>query len=136
MADALYRRNLPSLIQQWQPVLPLAAELLGRVSSFDDLLANTVRRVDCRRWFSGRLVLLGDAAHAMAPNLGQGANSALVDGVALAEALATAPSVVEGLAHYDQHRRPTARRVQNMAGVLQRLCNLHQPGAMRLRDAR
>ena len=135
MADALYRRNLPSLIQQWQPVLPLAAELLGRVSSFDDLLANTVRRVDCRRWFSGRLVLLGDAAHAMAPNLGQGANSALVDGVALAEALATAPSVVEGLAHYDQHRRPTARRVQNMAGVLQRLCNLHQPGAMRLRDA-
>jgi len=135
MADALSRRSLPSLIQQWQPVLPIAAESLGMVQSFDDLLVNTVRRVDCKRWFSGRLVLLGDAAHAMAPNLGQGANCALVDGVALAESLATAPSVEEGVARYDQHRRPTVRRVQNTAGVLQRLCNLGRPGAIRLRDA-
>jgi 2-polyprenyl-6-methoxyphenol hydroxylase-like FAD-dependent oxidoreductase len=105
------------------------------VRSFDDLLVNTVRRVDCKRWFSGRLVLLGDAAHAMAPNLGQGANCALVDGVVLAESLATAPSVEEGVARYDQHRRPVVRRVQNTAGVLQRLCNLGRPGAIRLRDA-
>ena len=104
MADALADRNLESLIQ-WQPVLPIAAELLGTVRSFDDLLVNSVRRIDCRRWFSGRLVLLGDAAHAMAPNLGQGANSALVDGVALAESLATTPSIEEGLTRYDQHRR-------------------------------
>ena len=135
MADALSDRNLESLIQQWQPVLPIAAELLGTVRSFDDLLVNTVRRIDCRRWFSGRLVLLGDAAHAMAPNLGQGANSALVDGVALAESLATAPSIEEGLTRYDQHRRPIARRIQNTAGLLQRLCNLSRPAAIRLRDA-
>jgi salicylate hydroxylase len=35
-------------------------------------------------WKSGRLVLLGDAAHAMLPHLGQGANQAIEDGVALA----------------------------------------------------
>jgi 2-polyprenyl-6-methoxyphenol hydroxylase-like FAD-dependent oxidoreductase len=59
----------------------------------------------------------------------------LVDGVALAEALATAPSVEEALAHYDRRRRPAAHRIQNTAGLLQRLCNLRQTTAMRLRDA-
>jgi 2-polyprenyl-6-methoxyphenol hydroxylase-like FAD-dependent oxidoreductase len=115
-------------------VLPLAGGLLTKMTSFDDLLTNTVRRVDCRRWFSGRLVLLGDAAHAMAPNLGQGANSALGDAVALAEALVTAPSIPAALERYDDRRRPAARRVQNTAGLLQRLCNLHQARAIRIRD--
>ena len=75
-------------------------------------VGESVSRVDCRRWFSGRLVLLGDAAHAMPPNLGQGANSALVDGVVLAEELASAPSVKDALVGYDKRRRPLARRVQ------------------------
>jgi 2-polyprenyl-6-methoxyphenol hydroxylase-like FAD-dependent oxidoreductase len=84
VTDAVSRRDLGSFAAEWRRVLPLAGELLAKVTSFDDLLINTVRRVDCRRWFAGRLVLLGDAAHAMAPNLGQGANSALGDAVALA----------------------------------------------------
>ncbi len=39
------------------------------------------------RWLGYRLVLIGDAAHAMTPNLGRGACESLVDAVALAEAL-------------------------------------------------
>ena len=135
VTDAVSRRDLGSFTAEWRRVLPLAGELLTKVTSFDDLLVNTVRRVDCRRWFSGRLVLLGDAAHAMAPNLGQGANSALGDAVALAEALVTAPSVQTALERYDRRRRPAARRVQNTAGFLQRLCNLDQARAIRVRDA-
>ncbi len=100
VTDAVSRRDLGSFAAEWRRVVPLAGELLGKVSSFDDLLVNTVRRVDCQRWFSGRLVLLGDAAHAMAPNLGQGANSALGDAVALAEALVTATSVQTALERY------------------------------------
>jgi len=126
VADAVGGRDLASVIEQWRRVLPAAAGLLQKVPSFDDLLVNTVRRVDCRRWFSGRLVFLGDAAHAMAPNLGQGANNALVDAVALTEKLATAPSLMQALVRYDQSRRPRTRRVQNMAGVLQRLCRVDQ----------
>jgi 2-polyprenyl-6-methoxyphenol hydroxylase-like FAD-dependent oxidoreductase len=135
VTDAVSHRNLGSFAEEWRRVLPLAGELLAKVTSFDDLLVNTVRRVDCRRWFSGRLVLLGDAAHAMAPNLGQGANSALADGVALAEALVIDRSVQAALERYDHNRRPAARRVQDMAGLLERLCNLHQARAIRVRDA-
>jgi len=135
VTDAVSRGDLRSFTAEWRRVLPLAGDLLTKVTSFDDLLVNTVRRVDCRRWFSGRLVLLGDAAHAMAPNLGQGANSALGDAVALAEALVTAPSIPAALERYDDRRRPAARRVQDTAGLLQRLCNLHQAKCIRIRDA-
>jgi len=134
-ADAVARRDLGAFRQEWRRVLPRAADLLEQVSSFDDLLVNTVRRVDCRRWFSGRLVLLGDAAHAMAPNLGQGANSALVDGVVLAVELAGAPSVTDALVGYDKRRRPLARRVQKGAAMLQRLCGMERVPAVRVRDA-
>ena len=105
------------------------------MSSFDDLLVNAVSQVDCRRWFSGCLVLLGDAAHAMPPNLGQGANSALVDGVVLAEELTKAQSVKDALMEYDQRRRRVARRVQKAAEMLQRLCGMEGVTAVRVRDA-
>jgi 2-polyprenyl-6-methoxyphenol hydroxylase-like FAD-dependent oxidoreductase len=134
-ADAVSRRDLGAFRQEWRRVLPAAADRLERVSSFDDLLVNTVSRVDCRRWFSGRLVLLGDAAHAMPPNLGAGANSALVDGVVLAEELAGAASVQDALAGYDKRRRPLARRVQQTAAMLQRLCGIQRVAARRARDA-
>jgi 2-polyprenyl-6-methoxyphenol hydroxylase-like FAD-dependent oxidoreductase len=134
-ADAVARRDLGAFRQEWRRVLPAAADLLERVSSFDDLLVNTVRSVACPRWYSGRLALLGDAAHAMPPNLGQGANSALVDGVVLAQELARAPSVTDALVGYDKRRRPLARRVQKTAEMLQRLCGIEQVTALRVRDA-
>jgi 2-polyprenyl-6-methoxyphenol hydroxylase-like FAD-dependent oxidoreductase len=134
-AEATSRRDLAAFNHEWREVLPAAADLLERVSSFDDLLVNTVRRVDCRRWFSGHLVLLGDAAHAMAPNLGQGANSALVDAVVLTQELGTAPSVMNALVGYDKRRRATVRRLQQTAELLQRLCRIEQVVGLRVRDA-
>jgi 2-polyprenyl-6-methoxyphenol hydroxylase-like FAD-dependent oxidoreductase len=133
--DAVARRDLPTFVRGWAAVLPMAGEQLAQVGSFDDLLLNTVRRVDCRRWFAGRLALLGDAAHAMAPNLGQGANSALVDAVVLADAVAGAPSLEEAVRVYDERRRRTVRRIQNVAGLLQRLCRMDNRPAIRVRDA-
>ena len=133
-AEAVARRDVEAFRQEWRRVLPAAADLLEQVSSFDDLLVNAVSQVDCRRWFSGCLVLLGDAAHAMPPNLGQGANSALVDGVVLAEELTKAQSVKDALMEYDQRRRRVARRVQKAAEMLQRLCGMEGVTAVHVRD--
>ena len=61
-------------------------------------------RAPIERWHSGRVVLLGDAAHPMTPNLGQGAGQAIEDAVVLDECLAQATSIEEALTHYEQRR--------------------------------
>ena len=65
-------------------------------------------------WTSGRLVLLGDAAHAMLPHLGQGANQAIEDGVALAVLLEGRASdeVPNVLQQYEEFRRHRTDAIQ------------------------
>jgi salicylate hydroxylase len=68
-------------------------------------------------WTRGRLTLLGDAAHAMLPHLGQGANQSIEDGMALATILAHAsPETVPGaLLAYERLRRERTAKVQSGA---------------------
>jgi salicylate hydroxylase len=65
-------------------------------------------------WTKGRLALLGDAAHAMLPHLGQGANQAIEDAVALAVFLEGRESgeIVDVLRHYEAFRRERTDIVQ------------------------
>ncbi|WP_435749184.1 flavin-dependent oxidoreductase [Microbacterium sp. PMB16] len=58
------------------------------------------------QWTFGRTTLLGDAAHAMYPNGSNGGSQAILDARALAFHLATAANIDEGLAAYEQARRP------------------------------
>ena len=126
--------DLDALRRAWAGVLPESAAVLGAVERFGDLLVHDVARVDCARWHSGRRVLVGDAAHAMAPTAGQGANSALVDVAVLAAELAGAATGADALARYTARRLPAVRRVQDRADQLTRLAHLRSPAARRVRD--
>ena len=68
-------------------------------------------------WTKGRLTLLGDAAHAMLPHLGQGANQSIEDGMALATILANTDrsTVLAGLLLYERLRRERTAKVQSGA---------------------
>jgi salicylate hydroxylase len=68
-------------------------------------------------WTSGRLALLGDAAHPMLPHGGQGANQAIEDAVTLATVLrrANRASVRQALLVYESLRRERTARVQQSA---------------------
>jgi 2-polyprenyl-6-methoxyphenol hydroxylase-like FAD-dependent oxidoreductase len=150
VAAALRARDLDAFRAAWGRAYPAAAPLLAAVERFEQLVVNEVIRVDNERWSDGRITLLGDAAHAMFPNLGQGANSAMVDAAVLVHELCAAlgphggtgapgsgPRALDvpaALARYEARRHPAVRAVQDTA---QRLAGLgHQPnGAVRwLRD--
>jgi 2-polyprenyl-6-methoxyphenol hydroxylase-like FAD-dependent oxidoreductase len=133
LADSIFERDVGLFRETWSRVLPPAGQVLTG-ARFEDLLINEVIRVDCARWTDGHLVLLGDAAHAMAPNLGQGAGSALVDATVLAWELAQPGEPAAALARYDARRRPAVRVVQDIAGRLAWLSDVPNPVLRFVRD--
>ena len=84
---------------------PRAAPILDAIPSVDAVRFTRYRDVAMDPWHGDRIVFLGDCAHAMSPQLGQGANLALVDAVTLADCIASAPSVAGALAAYSTGRR-------------------------------
>ena len=83
----------------------------------------------------GRIALLGDAAHAMTPDLGQGGCQAFEDGAALGALVdGDGPAnLLTALARYDALRRPRTTALQRQARQMNRMLRLRGP-AGRLRD--
>ncbi|MGG0383643.1 FAD-dependent monooxygenase [Priestia filamentosa] len=70
------------------------------------------------KWYRNRVVIGGDAAHASAPNLAQGAAMAMEDASVLGEALSNKSSLEEALHSYYIRRFPRARAIQSLSAEL------------------
>jgi 2-polyprenyl-6-methoxyphenol hydroxylase-like FAD-dependent oxidoreductase len=112
------RRELERVFSGWHAPIP---DLVAAAPEAAILRNDSYDLPPLRAWGRGRVTLLGDAAHAMTPNLGQGACQALEDAVALSEWLRDAPDVERALRGYEtQRRRPTAsfQRRSRSAGAV------------------
>lgn len=127
---ALVATDPARFARRWHEVLPQAGQLLDGAT---DLLVNDCDAVHAPTWCNGNAVLLGDAAHAMLPNAGQGANSAFVDGAVLVDELSR-PDIPAALAAYAARRQPAVARVQRDAVRLARLAHMRNPAARTVRD--
>jgi 2-polyprenyl-6-methoxyphenol hydroxylase-like FAD-dependent oxidoreductase len=78
--------------------------------------------------------VIGDAAHAMTPNLGQGGAQAIEDALVLAEELSRTDSIAQALGRFERIRMPRVKWVANTAWRLGRLAHVQNPLARTLRD--
>ncbi len=85
---------------------------LGSLTGDDPLHGGAVEWVQADRWHHGRVVLVGDAAHAAPPHMGEGGAMALEDALVLADELGRAATVDEALDRYEARRRPRVEWVQ------------------------
>jgi salicylate hydroxylase len=86
------------------------------------------------RWSRGPVVLLGDAAHAMLPHHGQGANQAIEDAAVLAAELSRAGEAGEALRRYELRRRVRTRQVQLASWATSAALHLPEGPRARRRD--
>lgn len=94
-------------IQEWKDQIlqhcPRSVDLLNQIGSWDQILTARYGDVRMRSWYADGIVVLGDAAHAMSPQLGQGVNLALADASCLADCLSRLP-LSAALAQYQRRR--------------------------------
>ncbi|MFE9841621.1 FAD-dependent monooxygenase [Streptomyces goshikiensis] len=134
--------------QGYEPA-DLRAELRRRYGAWHDPIPALLDRLDpaavlrhdlydlavpLPRHHSGRLAWVGDAAHAMTPNLGQGGCQAIEDGVVLARLLDADDDVPAALAAYTRarHARTDAIRIRSRRAG--RIAALTHPLAVAVRD--
>jgi 2-polyprenyl-6-methoxyphenol hydroxylase-like FAD-dependent oxidoreductase len=108
--DIVAQSRVAEWIDTWRAYGAAVNELLRAVSDWRHIVYDEIGEVRVRRWYRTPLFLVGDAAHAMAPNLGQGANSAMVDALLLVHLLADAERAGGGLDRVGQRYMQLRRR--------------------------
>ncbi|MBC2777861.1 FAD-dependent oxidoreductase [Parasphingopyxis sp. GrpM-11] len=116
-------RPIEAFRQELSTAVPLLAEGIGEIASWDDVKLLSVGLDRLTRWYKPGLLAIGDAAHAMSPIGGVGINLAVQDAVAAANILASPMAKGEApdplLAKVQARRwKPTAR-IQGLQKIAQ-----------------
>ncbi len=105
-ARAVFERDYPDALA----LMPTMSE------DFERNAAGNMLTVRCSPWSaSGRVTLIGDAAHAVVPFYGQGANASFEDCEALVDALDAHPSIADALVAYEKARKENSDAIADMA---------------------
>ena len=117
-------RAVPIDVASWTRSFPHLAGLFERMARESDparIRWSAFETIHLRKWHRGRVAVLGDAAHAMTPNLGQGSGCAMMNALALAAALDEADSIEAGLELWERRERPLTEHTQRWSALYGRV---------------
>ncbi len=115
VADVVRKAGLDAWKASVAGLWPDCGAYLDQIGDFEQLTLARYGHHTSRMPAGARLAVIGDAAHSTSPQLGQGANMALLDAAALAHGLATAPDIDAALAIYCRARRWHVRIFQALS---------------------
>jgi len=95
----------------------IVQEYLGALDSAAEIHCSAIEWLSAEHWCNGRVVLIGDAAHASSPMMGQGGSLAVEDAGVLAESLRAADTVDEALEAFVVRRRPRVRWAREQSRI-------------------
>ena len=102
---ALWKRSFPHI----EPVI----DRIGTEGRYDPF-----ELIKLRRWSAGKVAVIGDAAHALPPNIGQGGGCAMMNALALAVHLDRHRAVEDALAGWEAAERPLTDHTQRVSVLL------------------
>ena len=109
----LAARRVPLDRAEWTRAFPRLGTLIDRLG--DDARYDRFEVIRLKRWSAGRVALIGDAAHALPPNLGQGGGFAMMNALSLAVYLDRHANVADALAQWERQERPRTEHIQRLS---------------------
>ena len=128
---AISKQELLAVFRRWHKPIPDLIEATG-----ESVIVRTelYDRRPLKRWGHGRATLLGDAAHPMTPDLGQGACQALEDAAVLTRCFENTNDSVSALRNYESRRIRRANSFVRASRIVGRMFQLEDDLACRARD--
>ncbi|MGH2966672.1 MAG: FAD-dependent oxidoreductase [Solirubrobacterales bacterium] len=127
--------QIPLDTEYWVSAYPVHRELMEALSEISREEGQARRdrhsQVTCKSWSAGKVAIVGDAAHGLSPYLGQGANLALQNGLALSVALDGAKDVPSALQAWEQRERKLTNHAQFWSKTLAMLSEDWPKGLLR-----
>ncbi|MGF6312619.1 2-polyprenyl-6-methoxyphenol hydroxylase-like FAD-dependent oxidoreductase [Bradyrhizobium sp. i1.8.4] len=108
-------RSVPLKHDLWAEAFPGARGVVERLTG--EARWDRFEKVKMTSWSANRTVILGDAAHAMAPNLGQGGACAMMNALSLATRLEWARDIPSALREWERLERPLTDHTQLISGL-------------------
>jgi 2-polyprenyl-6-methoxyphenol hydroxylase-like FAD-dependent oxidoreductase len=111
------------LLEICKPFSNTVTNLIQAVPENDIVVTDLFDFKPIKKWTDGRVALLGDAAHATTPNLGQGACQAIEDAWSIAAQLSTTNNIEVSLIHFQNSRIEKAAFITNTSWLFSKMTN-------------